>query len=193
MFTIISEAAVASGIRRIEAICGDAADAYFRDRSQKYEAASTLLKKPKDLELSIQDLIVKNQTLNKTIEGLYKEQSKRIKIELKNKIVEKNGINFLGANVELPSTSVKDILFQLKAEYNNFVGVIGNTEHVKCGIHIIISDNLVNERGWNASNWIKEVSLHIQGGGGGQPFYASAGGKNAAGIPKAINDVEKKI
>ena len=89
MFTIISEAAVASGIRRIEAICGDAADAYFRDRSQKYEVASTLLKKPKDLELSIQDLIVKNQTLNKTIEGLYKEQSKRIKIELKNKIVEK--------------------------------------------------------------------------------------------------------
>ena len=193
MFTIISEAAVASGIRRIEAICGDAADAYFRDRSQKYEVASTLLKKPKDLELSIQDLIVKNQTLNKTIEGLYKEQSKRIKIELKNKIVEKNGINFLGANVELPSNSVKDILFQLKAEYNNFVGVIGNTEHVKCGIHIIISDNLVNERGWNASNWIKEVSAYIQGGGGGQPFYASAGGKNAAGIPKAIIDVEKKI
>ena len=193
MFTIISEAAVASGIRRIEAICGDAADAYFRDRSQKYEVASTLLKKPKDLELSIQDLIVKNQTLNKTIEGLYKEQSKRIKIELKNKIVEKNGINFLGANVELPSNSVKDILFQFKAEYNNFVGVIGNTEQVKCGIHIIISDNLVNERGWNASNWIKEVSAHIQGGGGGQPFYASAGGKNAAGIPQAIIDVGKKI
>ena len=193
MFTIISEAAVASGIRRIEAICGDAADAYFRDRSQKYEVASTLLKKPKDLELSIQDLIVKNQTLNKTIEGLYKEQSKRIKIELKNKIVEKNGINFLGTNVELPSNSVKDILFQFKAEYNNFVGVIGNTEQVKCGIHIIISDNLVNERGWNASNWIKEVSAHIQGGGGGQPFYASAGGKNAAGIPQAIIDVGKKI
>jgi alanyl-tRNA synthetase len=193
MFTIISEVAVASGIRRIEAICGDAADAYFRDRSQKYEAASTLLKKPKDLELSIQDLIVKNQNLNKTIEGLHKEQSKRIKIELKNKIVEKNGINFLGANVELPSTSVKDILFQLKAECNNFVGIIGNTEQVKCGIHIIISDNLVNERGWNASNWIKEVSAHIQGGGGGQPFYASAGGKNASGIPQAIIDVEKKI
>ena len=107
--------------------------------------------------------------------------------------MKKNGINFLGANVELPSNSVKDILFQLKAEYNNFVGVIGNTEHVKCGIHIIISDNLVNERGWNASNWIKEVSAYIQGGGGGQPFYASAGGKNAAGIPKAIIDVEKKI
>lgn len=193
MFTIISEAAVASGIRRIEAICGDTADAYFRTRSQKYEAALTLLKKPKNLELSIQDLIVKNQTLNKTIEVLQKEQSKRIKTELKNKIVQKNGVNFLAANVETPSTSAKDILFQLKAECKDFVGIIGNTEQEKCGLHIIISDNLVNERGWNASNWIKEVSAHIQGGGGGQPFYASAGGKNAAGIPQAIKDLEKKI
>ena len=193
MFTIISEAAVASGIRRIEAICGDTADAYFRTRSQKYEAALTLLKKPKNLELSIQDLIVKNQTLNKTIEVLQKEQSKRIKTELKNKIVQKNGVNFLAAYVETPSTSAKDILFQLKAECKDFVGIIGNTEQEKCGLHIIISDNLVNERGWNASNWIKEVSAHIQGGGGGQPFYASAGGKNAAGIPQAIKDLEKKI
>ena len=193
MFTIISEAAVASGIRRIEAICGDTADAYFRTRSQKYEAALTLLKKPKNLELSIQDLIVKNQTLNKTIEVLQKEQSKRIKTELKNKIVQKNGVNFLAANIETPSTSAKDILFQLKAECKDFVGIIGNTEQEKCGLHIIISDNLVNERGWNASNWIKEVSAHIQGGGGGQPFYASAGGKNAAGIPQAIKDLEKKI
>ena len=193
MFTIISEAAVASGIRRIEAICGDTADAYFRTRSQKYEAALTLLKKPKNLELSIQDLIVKNQTLNKTIEALQKEQSKRIKTELKNKIVQKNGVNFLAANVETPSTSAKDILFQLKAECKDFVGIIGNTEQEKCGLHIIISDNLVNERGWDASNWIKEVSAHIQGGGGGQPFYASAGGKNAAGIPQAIKDLEKKI
>ena len=193
MFTIISEAAVASGIRRIEAICGDTADAYFRTRSQKYEAALTLLKKPKNLELSIQDLIVKNQNLNKTIEVLQKEQSKRIKTELKNKIVQKNGVNFLAANVETPSTSAKDILFQLKAECKDFVGIIGNTEQEKCGLHIIISDNLVNERGWNASNWIKEVSAHIQGGGGGQPFYASAGGKNAAGIPQAIKDLENKI
>ncbi len=60
------------------------------------------------------------------------------------------------------------------------MGIIGNTEQEKCGLHIIISDNLVNERGWNASNWIKEVSAHIQGGGGGQPFYASAGGKKCS-------------
>ena len=193
MFTIISESAVASGIRRIEAICGDEADRYFRDRSLKYEAASTLLKKPKNLEQSIQDLVDKNQILNKKIESFQKDLSKRIKADLKNKITAVNGVNFLGASVELTSSSVKDILFQLKSEQSNFVGIIGNIEDSKCGMHVIISENLVAEKDWNASAWIKEISNIIQGGGGGQAFYASAGGKNSNGIPLAINELKKKL
>ena len=193
MFTIISESAVASGIRRIEAICGDEADRYFRDRSLKYEAASTLLKKPKNLEQSIQDLVDKNQILNKKIESFQKDLSKRIKADLKNKIIAVNGVNFLGASVELTSSSVKDILFQLKSEQSNFVGIIGNIEDSKCGMHVIISENLVAEKDWNASAWIKEISNIIQGGGGGQAFYASAGGKNSNGIPLAINELKKKL
>ena len=193
MFTIISESAVASGIRRIEAICGDEADRYFRDRSLKYEAASTLLKKPKNLEQSIQDLVDKNQILNKKIESFQKDLSKRIKADLKNKITSIHGVNFLGASVELTSSSVKDILFQLKSEQSNFVGIIGNIEGSKCGMHVIISENLVAEKDWNASAWIKEISNIIQGGGGGQAFYASAGGKNSNGIPQAINELKKKL
>lgn len=193
MFTIISESAVASGIRRIEAICGDEADRYFRDRSLKYEAASNLLKKPKNLEQSIQDLVDKNQILNKKIESFQKDLSKRIKADLKNKITTVNGVNFLGASVELTSSSVKDILFQLKSEQSNFVGIIGNIEDSKCGMHVIISENLVAEKDWNASAWIKEISNIIQGGGGGQAFYASAGGKNSNGIPLAINELKKKL
>ena len=193
MFTIISESAVASGIRRIEAICGDEADRYFRDRSLKYEAASNLLKKPKNLEQSIQDLVDKNQILNKKIESFQKDLSKRIKADLKNKITTVNGVNFLGASVELTSSSVKDILFQLKSEQSNFVGIIGNIEGSKCGMHVIISENLVAEKDWNASAWIKEISNIIQGGGGGQAFYASAGGKNSNGIPLAINELKKKL
>ena len=193
MFTIISESAVASGIRRIEAICGDEADRYFRDRSLKYEAASNLLKKPKNLEQSIQDLVDKNQILNKKIESFQKDLSKRIKADLKNKIIAVNGVNFLGASVELTSSSVKDILFQLKSEQSNFVGIIGNIEDSKCGMHVIISENLVAEKDWNASAWIKEISNIIQGGGGGQAFYASAGGKNSNGIPQAINELKKKL
>ena len=95
--------------------------------------------------------------------------------------------------VELPSSSVKDILFQLKGELDNFIGVIGNIDGDKCGLHIILSDNLVKEKAFNASKWIKETSHHIQGGGGGQAFYAAAGGRNASGLKEAIQHVEDLI
>ena len=193
MFKITAETAVASGVRRIEAICGDAANTYFRERTREYEAAASLLNKPKNLEQSIQDLLSKNQELSKQIENFHKENAKRIKATLIDQVRNIKDLNFLSAIVELPSSSVKDILFQLKGELNNFVGVIGNIDGDKCGLHIILSDSLVKEKAFNASKWIKEISHHIQGGGGGQAFYASAGGKNAAGIPQAIKDLESKI
>ena len=193
MFKITAETAVASGVRRIEAICGDAANTYFRERTREYEAAASLLNKPKNLEQSIQDLLSKNQELSKQVENFQKENAKRIKATLIDQVRKIKDFNFLSAIVELPSSSVKDILFQLKGELNNFVGVIGNIDGDKCGLHIILSDSLVKEKAFNASKWIKEISHHIQGGGGGQAFYASAGGKNAAGIPQAIKDLESKI
>ena len=193
MFKITAETAVASGIRRIEAICGDAANTYFRERTLKYEAASSLLNKPKNLEQSIQDLMTKNQELSKQIENLQKGNAKRIKAALKEKIRPIKEINFLSEIVELPSSSVKDILFQLKGELDNFIGVIGNIDGDKCGLHIILSDSLVKEKAFNASKWIKETSHHIQGGGGGQAFYAAAGGRNASGLKEAIQHVEELI
>tara|TARA_B110000459_G_scaffold200004_1_gene247666 strand:+ start:2188 stop:4800 length:2613 start_codon:yes stop_codon:yes gene_type:complete len=193
MFSITAETAVASGIRRIEAISGDAANDYFRERSKNFESISVLLKKPKNLEKSIQDLISKMQDLTKQVENLQKESAKRIKTDLLSKITGINGMNYLGATSELPSASAKDILFQLKGECKNFVGVIGNIDGEKCGLHVIISDNLVEEKGFNASKWIKEVSHHIQGGGGGQAFYASAGGKKATGLQVAIQEIKAKL
>ena len=193
MFKITAETAVASGIRRIEAICGDAANTYFRERTTKYEAAASLLNKPKNLAQAIQDLMTKNQELSKQIENLQKENAKRIKTTLQEKISNVKGINFVDAIVELPSSSVKDILFQLKGEIDNFMGVVGNIDGSKCGLHIILSDNLVKEKSFNAAHWIKETSHHIQGGGGGQAFYASAGGRNAAGLQQAIDHIKGMI
>ena len=143
MFKITNETAVASGIRRIEAICGDAANIYFRERTLKYEAAASLLNKPKNLEQSIQDLLTKNQELLKQIENLQKGNAGENKRNARDKTRTVKDINFLSAIVELPSSGVKDILFQLKAELDNFVGVIGNIDGDKCGLHIILSDNLV--------------------------------------------------
>ena len=191
LFKITSESAVAAGVRRIEAITGSTAEMFFKDKASKLDAINSLLKNPKDLEKAIDDLLAKNQQLTKEIEQFQREKSKGIKAELKSKITEVNGVHFLGEVVSLDANSVKDILFQLKGETSNFVGVIGNKEGEKCGLSLIISDNLVESKKWNAAQFIREVSTHIQGGGGGQPFFATAGGKNSNGLNSAIAALKK--
>jgi alanyl-tRNA synthetase len=89
--------------------------------------------------------------------------------------------------------SIKDILFQLKGEVTNFFGVIGGDEGDKCTISIIAADSVIAEKGINAGNLVREVSKHIQGGGGGQAFFATAGGKNSAGLSVAIEELKSKI
>ncbi len=193
LFKITSESAVAAGVRRIEAITGSVAEAFFKEKATKLDAISLMLKNPKDIEKAIEDLIGKNQQLNKEIEVFQREKAKNSKAELKAKITEINGIHFLGEQLNLDSNSVKDILFQLKGETANFVGVIGNVDGDKCGLSLIIAENLVESNQWNAAQIIREVSSHIQGGGGGQPFFATAGGKNASGISTAIEAIRTKL
>jgi len=102
-------------------------------------------------------------------------------------------VNVLSEIVELDANSVKDILFQLKGETPDFVGIIGNKEGDKCGLSLIISENLVDTKKWNAAQLIREVSSHIQGGGGGQPFFATAGGKNPSGLQAALDAIRTKL
>jgi alanyl-tRNA synthetase len=193
LFKITSESAVAAGVRRIEAITGATAEMFFKEKAAKLDAINLLLKNPKDIEKAIDDLILKNQQLTKEIEQFQREKAKQVKSELKSKISEINGVHFLGEVVSLDANSVKDILFQLKSETANFVGIIGNTEVEKCGLSLIISENLVESNNWNAAQLIREVSSHIQGGGGGQPFFATAGGKNSAGLATAIEAIRTKL
>jgi alanyl-tRNA synthetase len=193
LFTITSEAAVAAGIRRIEAITGPTAEKYFRDKAEKLDEIASLLKNPKDLSKAIEDLISKNQLLGKEVEQLLREKAKGLKAELKSKIQSIGSINFLGEIVDLDTNSIKDLLFQLKNETDNFIGVIGNSENDKCGLSLIISENLVQEKNLNASQIIREISSHIQGGGGGQPFFATAGGKRKEGLQDAIQELKSKL
>ena len=193
LFKITSESAVAAGVRRIEAITGATAEMFFKEKAAKLDAINLLLKNPKDIEKAIDDLILKNQQLTKEIEQFQREKAKQVKSELKSKISEINGVHFLGEVVSLDANSVKDIMFQLKSETANFVGIIGNTEVEKCGLSLIISENLVESNKWNAAQLIREVSSHIQGGGGGQPFFATAGGKNSAGLATAIEAIRTKL
>ncbi len=193
LFIITTETAVAAGIRRIEAITSTKAEAYYQEKVATLEAVNEVLKNPKDTVKAVNDLVTRNAQLVKEIEQLQKEKAKGVKQELKAAISNQNGMNILNSIIELDGSSIKDILFQLKGETENFVGIIGGKEGDKCTLSIIISDNLTKEKDLNAGNIIREVSPLIQGGGGGQPFFATAGGKNATGLTKAIEAVLEKL
>ena len=193
LFKITSESAVAAGIRRIEAITGAKAEHYFRTKASLLDEIALHLKNPKDLSKAVEDLIAKNNTLQKEIAIFQKEKAVLIKQELKQKIVNIDGINYLGEIVALDANSIKDILFQLKGEINQFFAVIGGDEGDKCTLNIIASDEVIANKGVNAGNMIRSAAKHIQGGGGGQPFFATAGGKNSKGLKNAIEEVKKLI
>jgi alanyl-tRNA synthetase len=99
----------------------------------------------------------------------------------------------LGEIVDLDTNSIKDLLFQLRTETENFIGIIGNIEQDKCALSLIISENLCQEKNLNASQIIREISKHIQGGGGGQAFFATAGGKKKEGLKDAILNLKNHI
>ena len=186
LFKIQSEGAVAAGIRRIEAITNAAVEDYFNEQEKQLKAVNELLRNPKDITKAVDDLLTKNNALQKQVESLKKAQAKVIKSELKSTIENKGDYSLLTATVELDAASVKDILFQLKGEVAHLVAIIGSTEDDKCAVSVFVDDALVGTKNWNAGNIVKAVAAHIQGGGGGQAFFATAGGKNPAGIPTAI-------
>ncbi len=193
LFKITSESAVAAGVRRIEAITGSEAEAYYKNKAAILDAINVALKHPKDILKAVDDLLNKNLSLTKEIEALQKEKAIAIKGELKNSVEQVGDMNVLAATVVLDSNSIKDILFQLKGELPNFVGIIGGDEGDKCSLSIIASDSVVNDKKIHAGNLVREAAKLIQGGGGGQAFFATAGGKNPAGLQQAIAQVKGQI
>ena len=193
LFKIVSESAIASGIRRIEAISGPVAENYFKEKVNTLITIEKLLKKPKNIVATIQELQNKNSALQKEVELLLKEKARHMKRGLKDEITKINGISFLCTTLEMESSLVRNILFQLKGEIENFIGIIGNITDQKCGISMIIDEKLVEKMNLNAGQLIREAAIFIKGGGGGQKFYASAGGKDKNGIPTAIQSIKDKV
>lgn len=190
LFKIISEGSVASGIRRIEAITSDTAQAYFKERADQFEAIALLLKKPKNTVKAIEELMDKNAQLSREIEQLKRDQVKQIKAGILGKIEQKNGVNFVADVLELDGSSIKDLCFQLKAEVSDLFAVIGGKADGKATLSIVISDDLAQKNNWHAGNLVRETAPLIQGGGGGQPFFATAGGKDSSGLTQAIEKVK---
>ena len=190
LFKIKSEAAVASGIRRIEAISSDAAIAFLNDKAEVVKSVAGLLKNPKNLVKAVEDLQAQNAKLQKEIEALNKAKAQGLKQELLNGFVERNGINFLATKVDLDAKQIKDIAFQLKNEKDNVFAVFGSDVGGKANISVLVSENLVEEKGLDAGKIVRELAKEIQGGGGGQKFFASAGGKKPEGIAAALEKAE---
>jgi len=193
-FKIVSESAVAAGIRRIEAITGRKSEEYIRTELDTLKEIRNSLKNNKEPLQALTQLQEENQQLKKQIEAFLKEKAAVIKESLKSKIQNINGINYLSANVKVDSAqTLKDIAFQLKAEVDNLFFVAGANIAGKANISIMISDNLVKDKNLHAGKIISELAKEIGGSGGGQPFFASAGGNNPAGIDAAISKAKSYL
>ena len=187
MVKIVSEGAIAAGIRRIEAISGDAVEKYIEQQQIKEKQLKELLKNPQDLKKAIEQLIEQNQEMNHQLDSLKKEKLIQLKQVLISKKVDKGGINLIAEKIEIDSAaSMKDLSFQIKQGIDNLVLILAADIQDKPNISVMISDNLVKEKNYHAGNMIKEMAKKIEGGGGGQAFFASAGGKNVAGLNEAI-------
>ncbi len=182
-FKLMAESSTAAGIRRIEAISGDKATEYFKNLEHQLKEVSSLLKS-KDLVKSIEKLLEENAALKSEVETLKKEKAKGEINDWKNAFVQKGDKQLLVKSTSLDAGSVKDIVFQLKKEIPNSVTIIISDAGEKPMITVGVSADL--EAKYHAGNIVKELAKEIQGGGGGNPGFATAGGKNLAGIEKAL-------
>jgi alanyl-tRNA synthetase len=186
-FKITSEGAVAAGIRRIEAVTAIKTEEFFDNQTSTLNEVKALLKNNKDVVKSLSNLVEENNDLQKQLQTLLKEKAQNIKQSLLSKVEAKNGFNVIIEKISFDSAEeIKNILFEIRNQVENCVCIIGAEVKGKPSISVIIDDNLVKDKNLNAGNIIKDLAKEINGGGGGQPFYAQAGGSKLEGLNAAI-------
>jgi len=185
-FKIISEGAVAAGIRRIEAITGDAVKDFYKNQENTLAEIKETLKNPQDILKSVASLQDDNAKLKKQIEQLLKEKVNALKTELEKDFQEVNGVNFLAKQVDLSMASTKELASALGSSKPDSFVFLASVEDGLPNIHCYIAKELVAGKSLNANAVIKELGKYIEGNGGGQPFFASGKGKNANGIAEAL-------
>lgn len=192
-FRIISESSIAAGIRRIEAISGEVCENYFYIQQDTIHEIRSLFNNTPNLLQTLHKFFDENTELKKKMEEYVKEKTIQLKeVIIRNKQII-NGINVFILKGSFPADIVKDIAFQIRREYNDksiFVGATDNEN--KPILTVMISDDLVKD-GLNASQLIRDAAKHIQGGGGGQPHFATAGGKNLEGLSNALDEILDKL
>jgi alanyl-tRNA synthetase len=194
LFKITGESSVAAGVRRVEAVTAEKAEAYLSKELSELNAVRDLFKNPKNIAQTVEKLQEENKQLQKQVEALYTLQAQIAKAELKAKTEQKDGVNVIISKVEIGSAdALKNLAFQLDNEIENLFFVAGAEIEGKPNLTIFINKNLVETKGYNAGKMIREIAKEIKGGGGGQPFFASAGGKDLSGIERALEKAKTLV
>ena len=193
MFKIVSESSVAAGVRRIEAITGSKVEDMLYKIEDTMKELRALFNNAPDLNVAIKKYIDENAGLKKQVENFVKEKVASTKQYLVNGAVDKGGVKVISAVLPLPADAVKDLAFQVRAEVENVVFAVGSVFDGKPMLTVAVSDNLVKERSLNAGQMVREAAKLIQGGGGGQPHFATAGGKNADGLQDAVTKLSEMV
>jgi len=192
LFKIISEAAVASGVRRIEAISAQKAFNYFIEKEETLSTLSGMLKS-QDIVKSVQSLLSENQSLTKKLAQINSQKAGDLKDHLISEIQNINGVDFIAKVVELDAKAIKNMVFELTKSQPNLFLVIATKSESKASLTVAVSDKLSKEKGLHAGNIVKELAVEINGGGGGQAHFATAGGKNPSGISIALDKAKKYL
>ena len=189
---ITSESSVAAGVRRIEAVTGAAAENYLYEQADMIDAIRQLFNNSPQLMAAIRKTLEENAELGKQVGEYVREQIAKKKRQLLEKRVEVGGVRLFLVEKEVPAEVVKDIAFQIAGELHEpfvFIAACVDPSSSKPSLTLMISKDLVESRGWNASQLLRAAAKHIQGGGGGQPHFATAGGKNVDGLNAAVEEL----
>ena len=190
LFRIVSEGAIAAGVRRVEAITAKACDEYIYKKEDMLDHLREMLNNTPDIKGALQRLIAENEEMKKTVHEFELEMAKNLKQSLISSKEMKDGVNVFSAVLtDVSPDIIKNIAFQLKSEFDdNLFFVAGTVVNNKPNLTLMIGDELV-KKGLHAGNIIRQAAKQIQGGGGGQPHFATAGGANANGLQKAVDEI----
>lgn len=187
LFKIISESSVAAGVRRIEAITADEAEKYVNDNQKLLDQIKDLLKNPKDLLTAAKNLLEEKNQLEKKLEAVNQEKANQIKDQLAVKAAKNNGYTLILEKVSVPNAdALKNIAYALRNQFNDLLLVLAADVDGKPQVSVMIGEELMKSNKYHAGNMVKELAKEIDGGGGGQPFFATAGGKNLNGLDKVL-------
>ncbi len=194
LFKIVSESAVAAGVRRIEAVTAGKAEQFVNAQLKVISDLRILLKNPADVIKSVQSLVDERSALEKKMESLLSEKARSLKGDLQKKVQKVNGIDLITEKVNIESPqAIKDLCFEMKSGADNLFMVLGSESNGKPSLSVVISEKLAREKNLDAGKIVRELAKEIKGGGGGQPFYATAGGSDASGIQRALDRAKEFI